>query len=89
MNWALGRYIVHFQNRRWFPVKPDMLKRAEGYYHKYGKWSLLLSWVPIIGDPLTIVAGVLREKLSIFILFVAIAKTGRYLAIAGLIKGWM
>ncbi|MDB5525162.1 MAG: hypothetical protein JWM58_2925 [Rhizobium sp.] len=82
VNWWLGRGIEHFRDRRWFPVGPTMLERAKAWYHRYGKWSLLLSWVPIIGDPLTVVAGVMREPFSTFIVLVAIAKLTRYVAVA-------
>lgn len=58
------------------------LARAERWYRRFGKWSLLLSWVPIIGDPLTVVAGVLREPLPMFVFLVAIAKVGRYVVVA-------
>jgi len=55
-----------------------MLK-AQKTYQKYGYWSLLLSWVPIIGDPITLIAGLLKENLVRFLLMVSIAKIGRYL----------
>ena len=55
---------------------------AQRWYGKYGKWSLLLSWAPVIGDPLTIVAGVMRESFPVFLLLVAVAKIGRYLVLA-------
>nr|WP_321270425.1 YqaA family protein [uncultured Tolumonas sp.] len=83
LNWYLGKYLQHFQQRRWFPVKPAQLDKASRWYLKYGKWSLLLSWVPIIGDPLTVIAGVLREPLLPFLLLVTIAKVSRYLVLAG------
>jgi membrane protein YqaA with SNARE-associated domain len=83
LNWYLGKYLQHFQQRRWFPVKPEQLDKASRWYLKYGKWSLLLSWVPIIGDPLTIIAGVLREPFLPFLLLVTIAKVSRYLVLAG------
>jgi protein-S-isoprenylcysteine O-methyltransferase Ste14 len=57
INWALGRGIEHFRERRWFPIKPAALARAERWYARYGRWSLLLSWAPVIGDPLTMIAG--------------------------------
>ena len=82
INWGLGRGIERFRSRSWFPVKPQQLDRAQRWYQRYGKWSLLLSWVPIIGDPLTVVAGVLREPFLMFLLLVTIAKVGRYLALA-------
>jgi membrane protein YqaA with SNARE-associated domain len=82
VNWLLGRAIERFRDRPWFPVKPDALARAESWYHRYGRWSLLASWVPVIGDPLTVVAGVLREPFWSFLLLVAIAKIGRYIVLA-------
>jgi len=81
VNWVLGRFIEHFRDRRWFPVSAGALERAQGWYQRYGKWSLLLSWAPVIGDPLTLIAGVLREPLPVFLLLVAIAKIGRYIVV--------
>ena len=89
INWGLGRSVERFQNRRWFPVKPEALHKASGWYHRYGRWSLLLSWAPIIGDPLTLAAGLLKEPLRPFLLLVTTAKTGRYLAVAGLTMGFI
>ena len=82
INWLLGRGIERFRDRRWFPVKPEALARAEGWYRRYGRWSLLLSWAPFIGDPLTVVAGVLREPFPVFLALVTLAKVGRYLVLA-------
>ncbi|MDQ4062142.1 MAG: DedA family protein [Pseudomonadota bacterium] len=89
VNWLLGRFIAQFEDRRWFPVKREAVARAETWYRRYGYWSLLLSWAPFIGDPLTVVAGVLREPLPIFVLLVAVAKTVRYIAVAAVTFGWM
>lgn len=89
VNWLLGRAIEHFRDRPWFPVKADALARAEVWYRRYGRWSLLLSWAPVIGDPLTVVAGVLREPFWSFLLLVAVAKIGRYVALALAISGIM
>jgi len=87
VNWVLGRWITHFQDRAWFPVKPASLERARGWYVRHGKWSLLLSWAPVIGDPLTVVAGVMREPLPVFLLLVTIAKFGRYLVLTWMTLG--
>ena len=84
LNWWLGRGVARFQDRRWFPVRPAALARAQAWYGRYGRWSLLLSWVPIIGDPLTLAAGVMREPLRVFLPLVAVAKLGRYVVVAGL-----
>src|SRR3546814_12807110 len=78
VNWGLGRGIERFAGRRWFPITPNRLERAAGWYRRYGRWSLLFSWAPFIGDPLTVAAGVLREPLATFLLPVALAKTSRY-----------
>ena len=88
VNWGVGRYAVLYSDRPWFPVKKERLARAEYWYCKYGRWSLLLSWAPVIGDPLTLAAGLLREPFSSFLALVALAKTVRYLAVAGVVYCW-
>ena len=87
INWVLGRYIEHFRDRRWFPLRESQLDRFQRMYHRWGRWSLLLSWAPFVGDPLTVIAGVLREPLWSFTLIVLIAKLGRYLVVAGITLG--
>ncbi|MCM5555021.1 YqaA family protein [Pleomorphomonas sp. NRK KF1] len=82
VNWLIGRGIERFRDRPWFPVKPAALDRAQGWYRRYGKWSLLLSWAPIVGDPLTVVAGLAREPLPVFLALVTVAKVGRYAVLA-------
>ncbi|MDY0249579.1 MAG: YqaA family protein [Pseudomonas sp.] len=82
INWWLGTQLQRWQARRWFPVSPVQLERAQQWYQHYGRWSLLLSWLPIVGDPLTLVAGVLREPFWRFTLLVSIAKTARYAVLA-------
>ncbi|MDH1867744.1 DedA family protein [Ectopseudomonas chengduensis] len=89
VNWLLGRSIEHYRERRWFPVSPARLQQAQAWYTRYGRWSLLLSWMPVIGDPLTLVAGVMRERLWIFIAIVTLAKAGRYAVLAALTLAWI
>ncbi|MBX5132690.1 DedA family protein [Rhizobium lentis] len=81
VNWFLGRGIERFRDRRWFPVGAEALERSSRWYRKYGKWTLLLSWMPVFGDALTVVAGVLREPLLPFTILVFVAKTGRYVVL--------
>jgi membrane protein YqaA with SNARE-associated domain len=88
VNWYLGRFIAHFEGRRWFPVTKEQVFRAEGWYRRFGRWTLLLSWAPVIGDPLTIVAGVLREPFPVFLALVAFAKTARYITVAAFALEW-
>ena len=87
VNWWLGRFLTHFKDRRWFPVEGKKLHRAEQFYRQYGRYSLLLSWMPLIGDPITVVAGALREPLWSFVMLVTIAKCGRYGVIAAVVSG--
>lgn len=84
VNWWLGQKIEHWQDRPWFPVSPSALDKAKARYQQYGYLSLLLSWMPLIGDPLTLVAGIMREPLWRFLLLVTLAKAGRYLVLAAL-----
>ena len=85
-NWYLGKKITIFQNRKWFPVSPEQLNKSQKYFQKYGLWSLLLAWVPVIGDPLTLLAGVLRVRFSIFFILVSISKISRYIFIIYLVS---
>ena len=79
VNWWLGFYIERYKEHKWFPVSDVQLSKAQRFYQKYGFWSLLLSWVPIIGDPITLVAGLMKIRFVPFLILVSVAKTGRYL----------
>ena len=87
VNWWLGKKVETYRDRSWFPVTPDRLQLAQGWYQRYGKYSLLLSWLPIAGDALTVAAGLMREPLPVFIVFVATAKFARYFVLALLVTG--
>ena len=80
-NWICGYYATYFMQKKWFPISQKKIDRAKLFFSKYGKWSLLLSWVPIIGDPITFVAGTLRYSILPFLLLVSIGKIGRYVII--------
>jgi membrane protein YqaA with SNARE-associated domain len=77
VNWALGRWAAE---TRWVQGNAQ-LARAGLWFQRYGPWSLLLSWLPVIGDPLTLAAGLARLRLPLFLLPVAVGKVGRYLAV--------
>jgi membrane protein YqaA with SNARE-associated domain len=89
VNWLLGRGVEHFRQRRWFPLSDQQLDKARRHYQRWGHWTLLLSWLPIIGDPLTLVAGVMREPLWRFLLLVTVAKGVRYGVLAALTMQWV
>jgi membrane protein YqaA with SNARE-associated domain len=77
-NWVLGRSFLHWKDHRWFPFRATQLERAQRTFARYGLWTLLFSWVPVIGDPLTFAAGVLRVPFVVFLVLVAIGKAVRY-----------
>jgi membrane protein YqaA with SNARE-associated domain len=83
VTYALGRWLADQREHRWFPLKPARMTRAEGWWGRWGVWLLLLSWAPF-GDMIVALSGVLRVPLPVFLLLVAIAKTGRYIAL-----GWL
>lgn len=89
INVGLGRYARRFQQRRWFPVSPAALARAERWYARFGEPSLLLSWLPLIGDPLTVIAGVLRLPWWRAALWIVLAKGGRYALVLWLAEAWL
>lgn len=81
VNWWLGLKIEYFKDKKWFPVSKKRLDQAQQLYHRYGFYSLLLSWAPIIGDPITLISGLMKENFWRFLLIVTIAKSGRYLTL--------
>lgn len=89
VNWCLGRFLLRWREHRWFPASDRQLARAEGWYRRYGRWSLLGSWLPVVGDPLTVMAGILREPLVPFLVLVTLAKGTRYLVLASVTLAWM
>ena len=84
-NWGLGFYARNLTTKKWFPFKETQIERSSKWFSKFGKWSLLFAWAPIVGDPLTFVAGLLRVRFLDFIILVAIGKVSRYLIIFYLI----
>jgi membrane protein YqaA with SNARE-associated domain len=81
VNWVLGFYSRNLAIKKWFPFKETQIERSSKWFNKFGRWSLLFAWVPIIGDPLTLAAGLLRVKFIEFIILVTIGKVSRYFLI--------
>ena len=86
-NWICGYYATYFIQKKWFPINQKQIDKASFFFSKYGKWSLLLGWVPFIGDPITFVAGTLRFSFLPFLLLVSIGKIGRYIVVCFLTIG--
>ncbi len=85
VNWALGFYSRNLSSKKWFPFKETQIEKSSKWFRKFGKWSLLFAWAPVLGDPLTLIAGLLRVKFLDFIILVAIGKVTRYLVVFYLI----
>ena len=81
VNYGLARYLLHYEDRRWFPARPAQLHRAQNWFNRYGQWSLLLAWAPLGGDALTFIGGLMKVRLTVFILLVGIGKGLRYAAL--------
>jgi|TARA_B110000914_G_C15063280_1_gene265068 membrane protein YqaA with SNARE-associated domain len=88
-NYLLGFYLLkHFQ-KKWFPFKAKHISSATKWFNKFGVWSLLLSWVPIIGDPITFVAGIFKINFYIFVILVSLGKILRYLVLIAMINNYI
>ncbi|MCH8836080.1 MAG: DedA family protein [Proteobacteria bacterium] len=87
VNWVLGRFCLHWRDRRWFPVTLESLRRAQQWFGRYGTWSLLFAWLPVVGDPLTFAAGVMRVNVWVFLVLVGIGKAARYALVLLAAKG--
>lgn len=86
VNWWLGRYLLHYQDRRWFPFRANQLVRSQRWFARYGKWSLLLAWLPVGGDALTFIAGTLKVRLFDLVVLTGIGKGARYAVVIWLIQ---
>lgn len=80
-NWLLGKYLLHFQERRWFPLTAKRLEQVQRLFWRYGQPILLLSWLPVIGDGLCLAAGIARLKLLNCLFWVLLGKGLRYAAL--------
>jgi len=78
-NWLLGFYLLKYINKKWFPFKQNQIVGASKRFNKYGTWSLLFAWIPVIGDPLTLIAGVLKVNFLLFLILVSLGKISRYM----------
>lgn len=81
VTYAAGRGLDGLGLWRWFRMPPERMEKAERWFDKWGRWSLLLSWAPG-GDLLVALAGALRMPLAHFLPLIILAKTARYVALA-------
>lgn len=78
VNGVIGRQVDRFKDKRWFPVSEKQLVKARERFNRYGQWSLLLGWMPVGGDALTLIGGIMRVPWLNFVILVAIGKGIRY-----------
>lgn len=88
VNWWIGLYLLRFQDRPWFYFSSDQIARAQAWFQRYGYWTLLLAWLPVGGDPLTLVAGIMKIRLRVFLVLVALGKGLRYVAVIYFSAWW-
>lgn len=81
VNWGLGRYLLHFRDRRWFYFSAGQIEKAQRWFRHYGFWSLLFAWLPVGGDALTLIAGIMKVRLWLFLVLVGIGKALRYVSV--------
>jgi|TARA_B110000438_G_scaffold68248_1_gene68602 membrane protein YqaA with SNARE-associated domain len=86
LNWVLGFYFRNLSTKKWFPFQDNQINKASSWFKRFGQWSLLFAWVPFVGDPLTLVAGLLRVNFLNFIILVSIGKVSRYIFIFYLVS---
>lgn len=86
-NYWLGTQVMRFKGRRWFPISTASITKAQRQFEKYGVYSLFFAWMPIIGDPLTVVAGIFKVRWWVFLWIVSIGKGARYLAVVAFAVG--
>lgn len=88
VNWWMGIYILHFRHRRWFYFSDKQIERAQKWFRRYGFWTLLLAWLPVGGDALTLIGGIMRVPMWLFLPLVAIGKGLRYIAVVYFNAWW-
>ena len=87
VNYWLGTQVIRFKDRKWFPVSQANIDKAQQRFEKYGVYSLFLAWVPIIGDPLTVVGGIFKVRWWTFLWIVTLGKGARYLVVLAFASG--
>jgi len=82
ITYAMGRFGNEAVHRKWLKISEQHTRRAEAWFARFGKPALLLAWLPVVGDPLCLVAGLLRNGLFSFLVLVSIGKLLRYAMLA-------
>ncbi|MDQ6959662.1 MAG: VTT domain-containing protein, partial [Mariprofundaceae bacterium] len=82
ITYAMGRLGNEVMHRKWLRISEQQSARAERWFATYGKPALLLAWLPVIGDPICLAAGLMRCGVGVFLILVSIGKLARYAVLA-------
>ncbi len=82
VNYGLGLWGSGILLNKFLGLSTLEIRKAENRFKKYGVFSLLFAWVPIIGDPLTVAAGILKVNFLFFVFLVSIGKFLRYVFVS-------
>jgi len=82
LTYGMGRGGNRLMHARWLRIGEKDLRRAEAWFGRWGTPTLLLAWLPVVGDPLCLLAGLLRISVQHFVLLVGLGKFGRYALLA-------
>jgi len=82
ITYAMGRLGNEVMHRKWLRISEQQSARAERWFARYGKPALLLAWLPVIGDPICLAAGLMRCGVGVFLILVSIGKLARYAVLA-------
>jgi membrane protein YqaA with SNARE-associated domain len=80
--YLIGVFGSRFLTRRVLRLSESELDRSRRIYQRLGVWSLLFTWIPVIGDPLCLLAGAMRTSMPLFLVLVPIGKACRYAVLA-------
>ena len=84
--YLLGRLCKWSWIERFLKVKEETMAKAHQKVEKYGSFAALLAWIPVIGDPIALVMGLIRTRVVPTTVFMFIGKGLRYMAVAWLLN---
>ncbi len=79
VNWCLGFYLLRHIKKKCFPFNQSQIDKASSWFKKFGIWSLLFSWLPIVGGSLTFMTGIIKIRFLIFLILVSVGKLRKYI----------
>ncbi|RRS29895.1 MAG: membrane protein [Epsilonproteobacteria bacterium (ex Lamellibrachia satsuma)] len=85
INYWLGLKGEEYLERKEY-LTAQKMEKAKRFFNRAGGFALLLSWAPVIGDPLTFIAGILQYNFKWFVFIVFIAKASRYAVIGFILQ---